>query len=297
MAGYAKIWTDIFNDAWFLSLSLTERGVWLQLITYAKLVGDTGVVRGRSWAAMGSLWGCDGKTARKILVNFLDSGKVAGKFLDNYIEIEIVNYKYWQGLTKNQINPESRPIKEKSKKIPSKPDQSRADQTIIVGPKNSGPISTSKKVDNEKEETITRIIEYLNQKAEKRFDPETEGHRKYIRARLEKFSEADCKKVIDIKCAEWIDDPKFKNYLRPKTLFTPEHFEAYLNQDMPKEDVKNAALALLKDQWDLIGHTDEGMWLRVRDALLFKINNKRDLPDTGLQMQEFIRRVIEYQSR
>ncbi len=128
MAGYAKIWTDIFNDAWFLSLSLTERGFWLQLIVYAKLVGDSGVVRGRSWAALGSVWGCDGKTCRKILGNFLDSGKVVRNNPDCEFEFEILNYKYWQGLTKIQVNPNARPIKENSKKIPSQPDQSRSEQ-------------------------------------------------------------------------------------------------------------------------------------------------------------------------
>jgi hypothetical protein len=145
MAGYAKIWTDIFNDGWFLSLSLTARGLWLQLIVDAKMVGDTGVVTGRSWASFGSLWGCDGKTAKKILVSFLDSGKVHGKFLENYIEIEIVNYKYWQGLTKNQINPESRPIKENAGKIPSKPDQTRAEQSKpVVEPPKVGPTTPAK---------------------------------------------------------------------------------------------------------------------------------------------------------
>ena len=141
MAGYAKIWTDIFNDGWFLSLNLTARGAWLQLIVYAKMVGDTGVVTGRSGVSFGSLWGCDGKTARKILGKFLDDGKVTGKFLNNYIEIEILNYKYWQGLNKNQVMPEKRPVKENSKKIPSKPDQTitRPDQTSIVVPEKTGP--------------------------------------------------------------------------------------------------------------------------------------------------------------
>ena len=36
--------------------------------------------------------------------------------------------------------------------------------------------------------------------------------------------------VIDRKCLEWLDDPKFSQYLRPSTLFNAEKFNAYVGQ-------------------------------------------------------------------
>ena len=51
-----------------------------------------------------------------------------------------------------------------------------------------------------------------------------------IKARInEGFTIDDFKKVIDIKTAEWKDDPKMSKYIRPETLFSNK-FEGYLNQ-------------------------------------------------------------------
>ena len=36
--------------------------------------------------------------------------------------------------------------------------------------------------------------------------------------------------VVDRKCLEWLDDPKFSQYLRPSTLFNAEKFNAYIGQ-------------------------------------------------------------------
>lgn len=74
----------------------------------------------------------------------------------------------------------------------------------------------------------TQIIDYLNQKAKKRFK-HTESNKKHINARWnEGYRLSDFEKVIDIKCLDWLDDPKMNEYLRPSTLFGPK-FESYLN--------------------------------------------------------------------
>jgi uncharacterized phage protein (TIGR02220 family) len=39
----------------------------------------------------------------------------------------------------------------------------------------------------------------------------------------------DFQRVIDLKAAEWKDDPYWSQFLRPVTLFGPK-FESYLNQ-------------------------------------------------------------------
>jgi uncharacterized phage protein (TIGR02220 family) len=43
------------------------------------------------------------------------------------------------------------------------------------------------------------------------------------------LSLVDFQKVIDIKAAEWLNDPQWSKFLRPITLFGP-NFESYLNQ-------------------------------------------------------------------
>ena len=37
--------------------------------------------------------------------------------------------------------------------------------------------------------------------------------------------------MIDIKTAQWLDNPEMKRYLRPETLFAVKHFESYLSEN------------------------------------------------------------------
>lgn len=75
---------------------------------------------------------------------------------------------------------------------------------------------------------IEEIIDYLNQRTGKSFRTSTAKTKALIIARLkENYSVDDFKKVIDIKCGEWISTDNSK-YLRPETLFGNK-FEGYLN--------------------------------------------------------------------
>ena len=76
---------------------------------------------------------------------------------------------------------------------------------------------------------IKNIVEYLNQKAGKKFKSTSKDTRQHINARLaEGYTVADFQAVIDKRCAAWLGDPKMEEYLRPATLFGPK-FESYLN--------------------------------------------------------------------
>ena len=80
-------------------------------------------------------------------------------------------------------------------------------------------------------EICKEIIEYLNLKANTKFRSHSAGTKRHLNARLaEGFTIDDFKKVIDIKCAQWLNDPNMKKYLRPETLFSASHFESYLNE-------------------------------------------------------------------
>ncbi|CZR02749.1 conserved phage C-terminal domain-containing protein [Trichococcus collinsii] len=76
---------------------------------------------------------------------------------------------------------------------------------------------------------FSEIISYLNEKTERSFKP-VESHRKNIRARWnEGYRTDDFKKVVDNKCADWLQDEKMSKYLQPSTLFGTK-FDQYLNQ-------------------------------------------------------------------
>jgi len=84
---------------------------------------------------------------------------------------------------------------------------------------------------------VKEIIDYLNTKTGKHFRWQTEQTKKNVNARLkEGYTVDDFKTLIDNKVAEWKDDPKMRNYLRPETLFRPGHFESYLNQVADKAE-------------------------------------------------------------
>ena len=80
------------------------------------------------------------------------------------------------------------------------------------------------------EEIITSVLTYLNKKAGKGFKTFKESNRKFVRGRLgDKYTEDDMKKVVDIKCNQWLGTDAAK-YLRPETLFNATKFESYINE-------------------------------------------------------------------
>lgn len=105
-------------------------------------------------------------------------------------------------------------------------------------PLNGRPVPDSKpdKKKNSKEKAdAVSVIEYLNAKAGTRYRLSGSSLNP-INARLsEGFTVDDCKRVIDVKCAEWLGT-EWQKFLRPSTLFRPSKFEEYLNGGAaPKE--------------------------------------------------------------
>lgn len=78
---------------------------------------------------------------------------------------------------------------------------------------------------------IDEIVRYFNNAAKKNYKTSSQTTRKHINARLnEGFTVDDFKTVIDKKVADWKNDSKMEQYLRPETLFGSK-FESYLNQN------------------------------------------------------------------
>ncbi|WP_254119113.1 conserved phage C-terminal domain-containing protein [Bacillus sp. FJAT-29790] len=82
---------------------------------------------------------------------------------------------------------------------------------------------------------FSEVIQYLNDKTNASYKAGTRKTMELIRARWkEGFTLGDFKKVVDLKTAEWLNDPNWNKYLRPETLFGTK-FESYLNQKSPKK--------------------------------------------------------------
>ena len=91
----------------------------------------------------------------------------------------------------------------------------------------------------EKKEDIpfSEIVGYLNEKAGTHYRAGTSKTKERIRARWrEGFRLDDFKRVIDVKCAEWLGTD-FEKYLCPETLFGTK-FEKYANQPMTRSRAK-----------------------------------------------------------
>lgn len=84
--------------------------------------------------------------------------------------------------------------------------------------------------DKSNKDIYCAVISYLNEKTGSKFKWQSKDTQRHINARVnEGYTLDDFKKVIDIKCAEWLGDARMCKYLRPSTLFGTK-FEAYLNQ-------------------------------------------------------------------
>jgi len=91
-----------------------------------------------------------------------------------------------------------------------------------------------------KEKTAAAVLTYLNEKAGRKF-PVTGQRAKTnlstIKARLEEgYTEADLKRIIDLKSLEW-KGTEWAKFLKPSTLFIPKHIADYLEESQ-NEDLK-----------------------------------------------------------
>ena len=93
--------------------------------------------------------------------------------------------------------------------------------------------------ENKADKEATEVIGHLNIKTGSSYRATTEANIKPIRARLnDGFTVEDCKKVIDTKSGQWLNNPDMVKYLRPATLFSPSKFEGYLNECRGKPSIR-----------------------------------------------------------
>lgn len=76
------------------------------------------------------------------------------------------------------------------------------------------------------------VIKYLNQKVGSSYRTDTETIQLITDLIGMGYTEHDLRVVIDKKTADWLDDPKMRQYLKPSTLFGPR-FPEYLSAPEP----------------------------------------------------------------
>lgn len=83
---------------------------------------------------------------------------------------------------------------------------------------------------DEYDKDVAVIIQYLNEKANTKYNHKTPATKRLIVARIKEGNRvADFFKVIDNKYRDW-KGTDWEKFLRPATLFAPSKFESYLNQ-------------------------------------------------------------------
>lgn len=86
-----------------------------------------------------------------------------------------------------------------------------------------------KKKKREKVVIAKNALEYLNNKAGKKFR-DTDANLSFILERIkEGYELADFKKAVDNQVVEWGGDEKMNKFLRPSTLFQKSKFDSYVN--------------------------------------------------------------------
>lgn len=117
---------------------------------------------------------------------------------------------HWSGIEEDWKNKDHKQIKKEAKYI-----MSRIDKYMIKA----------------NTEVIENIIDALNEMAGTNFRSTTKSHIRHINARLkEGYCLDDFINVIEVKCFQWLNNPKMTSYLRPSTLFNSEKFPGYVEE-------------------------------------------------------------------
>lgn len=193
----------------------------------------------------------------KLLKQLSDKKFISIYSVNNEYYIEILNFRKHQNCH----------IKEAESTIPAPCEHgastgqeqdehgSRPAESLLLNPESPLPFTESPILNPEKaakpQIPFAEIVNYLNEKTGKNFDPAAKETRSHIKARWgPKRTLQDFKTVIDNKVADWGTNPDMVNYLRPETLFGKK-FESYLNEKPHplRGVVNNIATVQMLDDW------------------------------------------------
>lgn len=252
MVKWIKLSTQMFDDEKIKIIQSMPDGdsiliVWIRLLTLAGKVNDDGFVYLNEHIPytpemLATIFGRNLQTVRLALSTFENLGmieNIEGKILiSNWTKHQSV-----EGLAdiKRKEQARIRQARHRAKlKEPVTDDvtlQSRDESRKITSLDIELELEGDRELEKEKplsdvpSDLVKDVIAYLNEKTGKAFKPASKKTQSLIKARVNDLSVGldDFKKVIDVKCQQWLDDERMKKYLQPTTLFGTK-FEGYLNE-------------------------------------------------------------------
>ena len=205
-----------------------RRGQWLT--SYGKIAAALGLSKKQVRLSIDKL-----KRTQEVRTNRARDGAQCG------LLINVEKYSLYQANEKDEGHGAGyhKGHDEGTTRAPNKNDKNEKNILLPKGSMSSNAEKDPRKADREE------VIRYLNEKTGRKYKPSTESTKRLINGRLsEGYTVEDFKKVIDTKAEEWLGNPRMEKYLRPGTLFSPTHFEAYLNESGEPPEVDDLTARL-----------------------------------------------------
>ena len=245
--GYIKVHRRIWNcPIWDDDEDrFDKRSAWIDMLLLANhaekkiVLGNTEklIERGQfhtSTVKLSERWHWNRRTVKKYLEQLERLEMITAEYTGKGTTITIVNYGFYQSSGNESAQDSAQHSAQQSTQQSAQ--QSAHEQEY----KNIKEKDIPKGISKKKVYPYSEIVEYLNEKAEKRYQANTKDTQKYIKARIDEgFTVDDFKTVIDKKVVAWKGDPIMDDYLRPQTLFGTK-FESYLNE-RPAEQKRQPA--------------------------------------------------------
>jgi uncharacterized phage protein (TIGR02220 family) len=235
---------DFLSDENVICMSFEERGIYITLLSNCWIQGSIPADHNKLEKLLPGI--NDPSSLNNVLERFNEMPGNPDRLINNRLEKEREKQDNFRdsksesgkrGAEKRWENHEKKPLNSTAMNdsasnsdaidLPLAKNSSLSSSSSSTSSSNNKPLSGSGK-EKEKE-----ILEYLNQKAGKKYKP-IPTNLKFISGRLsEGYSPEDLKRVVDCKVKEWKGDPKMDKYLRPITLFNPSKFAGYANEMAP----------------------------------------------------------------
>jgi uncharacterized phage protein (TIGR02220 family) len=215
---------DWRKDPAVQSLSYHDRGVWFEMLCLMHESSERGVLLLNGLPmpedALARVLGLDNQTLNQTLTTLLNYGaaKRRPEDLAIYSKRMISDEKLCQ-------------VRREAGKRGGNPQL--VNQKRTTGDKQIPTPSSSSSSSEYKD--AKAILAYLNERADRQYQA-VAANLNLIVARLKEGATFDqCKSVIDAKVSAWSSDPKWNQYLRPKTLFNATNYAQYAGELVRRE--------------------------------------------------------------
>lgn len=213
---------DWRKDLAVQSLNYHDRGVWFEMLCLMHESSERGVLllNGVPMPEEGiaRLLGLDNQTFNQTLSTLLTYGVARRRETDNAI--------FNKRMVEDEVLCQKR---REAGKLGGNP--LLVKQKSTTGDKQkTTPSSSSSTSSSEDKAAAADVLDHLNEKTGRSYKPLPATLRLIVARFKEGATAEECKAVVDVKVAEWGDNPKMRAYLRPATLFAASNFANYVGQ-------------------------------------------------------------------